>query len=128
MLVTHRIRVLERTYPSHRLHTTRQWMLRDVTGGVGTIPFSTQLWCVLLVRGEQWTNIHGPVRPTRWQLSLSACVDLQRAWEGPRGSLSAVLCRFLGQRIFLQYGPLYVVNRNADILPQKTTLTHRTAR
>jgi len=28
-------------------------------------------------------------------LSLSACVDLQRAWEGPRGSLTAVLCRFL---------------------------------
>ncbi|KAI0290173.1 caspase domain-containing protein [Russula brevipes] len=28
-------------------------------------------------------------------LSLSACADLQRAWEGPRGSLTAVLCDFL---------------------------------
>jgi hypothetical protein len=31
-------------------------------------------------------------------VSLSACADLQRAWEGPRGSLTAVLCEFLSQQ------------------------------
>ena len=29
--------------------------------------------------------------------SLSACADLQRAWEGPRGSLTVVLCEFLSK-------------------------------
>jgi len=38
-----------------------------------------------------------------FQLSLSACSDPQQAWEGPRGSLTAVLCEFLGQHIFLEY-------------------------
>jgi len=33
--------------------------------------------------------------PRATVLSLSACADPQRAWEGPRGSLTAVLCRFL---------------------------------
>jgi len=28
-------------------------------------------------------------------LSLSACSDLQRAWEGPKGSLTTVLCNYL---------------------------------
>jgi len=31
----------------------------------------------------------------RFQVSLSACADPQRAWEGPRGSLTMVLCDFL---------------------------------
>ncbi|KAH9959977.1 caspase domain-containing protein [Russula dissimulans] len=30
-------------------------------------------------------------------LSLSACGDPQRAWEGPRGSLTVVLCEFLAK-------------------------------
>jgi hypothetical protein len=33
------------------------------------------------------------------QLSLSACSDLQRAWEGPKGSLTTVLCNYLSKRI-----------------------------
>ena len=32
-------------------------------------------------------------------MSLSACADLQRAWEGPRGSLTVVLCEFLSKSI-----------------------------
>jgi hypothetical protein len=36
---------------------------------------------------------------TRRQLSLSACSDLQRAWEGPKGSLTTVLCNYLSQCI-----------------------------
>lgn len=31
------------------------------------------------------------------KLSSSACSDPQRAWEGPRGSLTTVLCKYLGQ-------------------------------
>ena len=31
------------------------------------------------------------------KVSLSACADLQRAWEGPQGSLTVVLCDFLGE-------------------------------
>jgi hypothetical protein len=34
------------------------------------------------------------------QVSLSACADLQRAWEGPRGSLTEILCEFLGKPVF----------------------------
>ena len=33
------------------------------------------------------------------QLSLSAFSDLQRAWEGPKGSLTTVLCNYLSKRI-----------------------------
>jgi len=33
------------------------------------------------------------------QLSLSACSDLQRAWEGPKGSLTTVLCNYLSKCI-----------------------------
>jgi hypothetical protein len=61
----------------------------------------------------------------RSQLSLSACSDPQRAWEGPQGSLTAVLCSFLGQRIFLEYGLIYP---DADIWSQQQTLAHHTAR
>lgn len=32
------------------------------------------------------------------EVSLSACSDLQRAWEGPKGSLTTVLCNFLSQQ------------------------------
>ena len=33
------------------------------------------------------------------QLSLSACSDLQRAWEGPNGSLTTVVCNYLSSCI-----------------------------
>lgn len=36
------------------------------------------------------------------QLSLSACSDLQRAWEGPKGSLTTVLCNYLSQCSFVR--------------------------
>ena len=35
------------------------------------------------------------------QLSLSACSDSQRAWEGPNGSLTVILCNYLSQCILL---------------------------
>ena len=38
------------------------------------------------------------ILPTN-QVSLSACADRQRAWEGPRGSLTVVLCEFLGKPV-----------------------------
>jgi hypothetical protein len=34
-------------------------------------------------------------------LSLSACSDLQRAWEGPNGSLTTILCNYLSQCLLL---------------------------
>ena len=34
------------------------------------------------------------------QISLSACSDLQRAWEGPKGSLTTVLCNYLSKCIW----------------------------
>jgi hypothetical protein len=34
------------------------------------------------------------------QLSLSACSDSQRVWEGPRDSLTMVLCNYLSKCIF----------------------------
>ena len=37
-----------------------------------------------------------------YQLSLSACSDPQRAREGARGSLTMVLCRYLGKQRSLQ--------------------------
>jgi hypothetical protein len=65
--------------------------------------------------------------PTHRQLSLSACEDLQRAWESPRGSLTAVLCRFLSQHTLLEYNLLYAM-KLTDIWPQRKTLIHHTAR
>lgn len=32
------------------------------------------------------------------KVSLSACADRELAWEGPKGSLTTVLCEFLGQQ------------------------------
>ena len=32
------------------------------------------------------------------QLSLSACSDPQRAWEGPQGSLTTILCKYLSKQ------------------------------
>ncbi|KAI9510660.1 caspase domain-containing protein [Russula earlei] len=39
-------------------------------------------------------------------LSLSACSDLQRAWEGPNGSLTTVLCNYLKDHNYPSYGAL----------------------
>lgn len=39
-------------------------------------------------------------------LSLSACSDLQRAWEGPKGSLTTVLCNYLKKCSRPSYGSL----------------------
>jgi len=44
--------------------------------------------------------------PRATVVSLSACADLQRAWEGPRGSLTAVLCEFLKMQPLPSYGAL----------------------
>ncbi|KAI0277926.1 caspase domain-containing protein [Russula aff. rugulosa BPL654] len=39
-------------------------------------------------------------------LSLSACSDLQRAWEGPKGSLTTVLCNYLKKNSHPSYRAL----------------------
>jgi hypothetical protein len=53
------------------------------------------------------------------QLSLSACSDLQRAWEGPKGSLTTVLCNYLSKCI-LYNAPI----SRSDRSHQKITVTH----
>ncbi|KAH9059168.1 caspase domain-containing protein [Lactarius vividus] len=48
---------------------------------------------VSFVKCDGWCNYDPSVYKT--VLSLSACSDPQRAWEGPRGSLTTVLCKYL---------------------------------
>ncbi|KAI9438818.1 caspase domain-containing protein [Lactarius indigo] len=48
---------------------------------------------VSFVKCDGWCDYDPSVHRT--VLSLSACSDPQRAWEGPRGSLTTVLCKFL---------------------------------
>ncbi|KAH8994283.1 caspase domain-containing protein [Lactarius akahatsu] len=48
---------------------------------------------VSIVKCDGWCHYDPFVRKT--VLSLSACSDPQRAWEGPRGSLTTVLCKYL---------------------------------
>jgi hypothetical protein len=55
------------------------------------------------------------------QLSLSACSDLQRAWEGPKGSLTTVLCNYLSKCI--SYNTL--ISRS-DRSHQRITVAHHT--
>jgi hypothetical protein len=55
------------------------------------------------------------------QLSLSACSDLQRAWEGPKGSLTTVLCNYLSKCISYN-GPI----SRSDRSHQRRTVTHHT--
>ncbi|KAI9440267.1 caspase domain-containing protein [Lactarius psammicola] len=45
------------------------------------------------VKCDGWCDYDPFARRT--VLSLSACSDPQRAWEGPRGSLTTVLCKYL---------------------------------
>lgn len=42
---------------------------------------------------DGWCQYNTIAHPT--VISLSACSDLQRAWDGPNGSLSTVLCKYL---------------------------------
>ncbi|KAI0246645.1 caspase domain-containing protein [Lactifluus subvellereus] len=51
-----------------------------------------------------WCDYDPKPRPN--VVSLSACADLQRAWEGPRGSLTMVLCDFLGRHPHPSYREL----------------------
>jgi len=55
------------------------------------------------------------------QLSLSACSDLQRAWEGPKGSLTTVLCNYLGKCI-LYNAPI----SRSDRSHQRSAVAHHT--
>ena len=58
------------------------------------------------------------------QLSLSACSDPQRAWEGPHGSLTYVLCKYLGKHTLLptHLGLICILhthsNATSPIIPQ----------
>jgi len=56
------------------------------------------------VRCDGWCGYEFIPRAT--VVSLSACADLQRAWEGPRGSLTVVLCEFLKKQPSPSYGTL----------------------
>jgi hypothetical protein len=55
------------------------------------------------------------------QLSLSACSDLQRAWEGPKGSLTTVLCNYLSKRISYN-----IPISRSDRSHQRITVAHHT--
>jgi hypothetical protein len=45
------------------------------------------------------------------QVSLSACGDLQRAWEGPQGSLTVLLCEFLSKPVFCSNLAFFALRR-----------------
>jgi hypothetical protein len=53
---------------------------------------------------DGWCKHSDDAHPT--VLSLSACSDLQRAWEGPKGSLTTVLCNYLKKQSNPSYGAL----------------------
>lgn len=55
------------------------------------------------------------------QLSLSACSDLQRAWEGPKGSLTTVLCNYLSGCFLYN-----VTVPRSDTSHQRSSVTHVT--
>ena len=55
------------------------------------------------------------------QLSLSACSDLQRAWEGPKGSLTTVVCNYLS-KCLLYDAPV----SRSDRSHQRSTVAHHT--
>jgi len=61
----------------------------------------------------------------RVALSLSACSDPQRAWEGPQGSLTTVLCKYLAKNPRSSYRNLmtyvnYALHENARKLHEYT--------
>jgi len=53
---------------------------------------------------DGWCEYSDDPHPT--VLSLSACSDLQRAWEGPNGSLTTVLCNYLKNYSYPSYSAL----------------------
>jgi len=53
---------------------------------------------------EGWCKLSEEPHPI--VLSLSACSDLQQAWEGPKGSLTTVLCNYLKKENYPSYGAL----------------------
>jgi len=53
---------------------------------------------------DGWCKFSDVEHPT--VLSLSACSDLQRAWEGPKGSLTTVLCNYLKKDRYPSYKSL----------------------
>ncbi len=55
------------------------------------------------------------------QLSLSACLDLQRAWEGPKGSLTTVLCNYLSKCILCR-----ATTSRSDRSHQRSTVARHT--
>jgi hypothetical protein len=55
------------------------------------------------------------------QLSLSACSDLQRAWEGPKGSLTTMLCDYLSKCMLY----IALISR-PDRSYQRSTVAHHT--
>jgi hypothetical protein len=55
------------------------------------------------------------------QLSLSACSDLQRAWEGPKGSLTTVLCNYLSKCILC-----HATTSRSDRSNQRSTVARHT--
>ncbi|KAI0297813.1 hypothetical protein B0F90DRAFT_1737856 [Multifurca ochricompacta] len=78
------------------------------------------------VKCDGWCGYE--IRPHPNVLSLSACSDLQRAWEGPRGSLTAVLCNFLSKGNLPQIWPFLCCASWLTTVYQKHTLVHHTAR
>ncbi|KAH9041167.1 caspase domain-containing protein [Lactarius hengduanensis] len=53
---------------------------------------------------DGWCHRNDDPYPT--MLSLSACSDLQRAWEGPNGSLTTVVCNYLNTHTHPSYREL----------------------
>jgi hypothetical protein len=69
-------------------------------------------WCSSRIKCDGWCRYD--LIPRVSVVSLSARADLQRAWEGPRGSLTAVLCELLSQQnlsFCLSYGRLRMIDR-----------------
>jgi len=66
-------------------------------------------------------------------LSLSACSDLQRAWEGPNVSLTTILCNYLKENNSPSYGALmshinFQLHYNALVLHEYTLEQRKKAR
>lgn len=94
-----------------RGETSRQSLVWDVMDGVDTTSIRAQPWCVPFLRGERCQS--NDISCLMTQLCLSACKGMQRTGEGPRGSFTAVLCGFLGQRVFLENGLSCATNRGS---------------
>jgi hypothetical protein len=83
----------------------------DARGNMSVLsPARTFMSPISRVRCDGWCS-YDDLTPRATVVSLSACADLQRAWEGPRGSLTVVLCEFLKKQPSPSYGTLmYHVN------------------